>query len=180
MVKRVLAALALLLSATLAAAQEMPPPAFESWGVCPFECCTYRQWTADDDIPVHRDRDNRSALAFQLHRGDAVDGVNGVVVAEQARPITIDSPVRDGYLAGSEKPQLTLNPGDVVVVVAPLGEGAYRFWYQGRVYTSGAGLAGMLAGPSKTRFTWWKQVKNAAGKTGWTASEKFSNVDACG
>ena len=29
-------------------------------------------------------------------------------------------------------------------------------------------------------LTWWKQVKNKAGKMGWTTSVKFQNADACG
>jgi hypothetical protein len=170
----------LLLSSTLATAQKMPPPAFESWGVCPFECCTYRQWTADGDIPVHRDRDEKSALVFRLHPGEAVDGLNGVVAAEQAGAVIIERPLRDGYVDGSDEPQLALDPGDVVYMVTPLGEGAYRFWYQGKVYVSGSDLRAMPTSGQPARFTWWKQVKNNAGKTGWTASDQFSHVDACG
>jgi hypothetical protein len=29
-------------------------------------------------------------------------------------------------------------------------------------------------------LTWWKQVRNKAGKTGWTKSDHFKNADACG
>jgi hypothetical protein len=29
-------------------------------------------------------------------------------------------------------------------------------------------------------LTWWKLVRNKAGKMGWTRSERFRNADACG
>lgn len=178
---RLLALAILLFSHTLTIAQKMPPHNFESWGVCPFECCTYREWTADDDIPVHKERNDKSAVVFRLQRGQAVDGVNGVVVAEKPGAVTIDRTVRDGYVEGNEQPQLSLHAGDVVYMVSPLGEGAYLFWYQGKIYQSGNDLTGMPGVDGReAKITWWKQVRNKSGKSGWTNSDKFSNVDACG
>lgn len=171
----------LLLSNTLALAQKMPPRNYESWGVCPFECCTYREWTADAEIPVHTERNEKSAVVFRLHRGQAVNGVDGVVVAERPGAVTIDRALRDGYIEGSDQPQLSLSAGDVVYMVSPLGEGSYLFWYQGKIYKSGNDLVGMPgADGRKAKMSWWKQVKNQSGKSGWTASDKFKNVDACG
>lgn len=171
----------LLLSHGPAFAQKTPPANYESWGICPFECCTYRQWSADGDIPVHKDRNERSPIVFRLHGGQAVEGVTGVVVAEKAGAVTITRAVRDGYVEGSDQPQLSLGTGDVIYMVAPLGEGAYLFWYQGKIYKSGNDLAGMPGGDEReAKFVWWKQVINSAGKSGWTRSEKFKEVDACG
>ncbi|WP_426110347.1 hypothetical protein [Massilia sp. PWRC2] len=181
MLDRLLACAILAFSYGLACAQTAPPANYESWGICPFECCTYRQWRADADIPVHQDRNEHSAVVFRLHRGEVVDGVTGVVVAEKAGAITISRALRDGYIDGSAQPQLSLAAGDVIYMVSPLGEGAYLFWYQGKVYKSGTDLAGMPgvdAGAAK--FVWWKQVRNSASKSGWTRSEKFKAVDACG
>jgi hypothetical protein len=178
---RFLALAILLLTNTLAIAQKIPPRGYESWGVCPFECCTYREWTADGDIPVHESRNDKSAVVFRLHRGESVDGVNGVVVAEKPGAVRIDRAVHDGYIKGNDQPQLSLGAGDVVYMVSPLGEGSYLFWYQGKIYQSGNDLAGMPGvDGSEAKMTWWKQVRNKSGKRGWTTSDKFMNVDTCG
>ncbi|GAB2839932.1 hypothetical protein GCM10027277_03600 [Pseudoduganella ginsengisoli] len=164
-----------------AAAQEQPPGNFENWGVCPFECCTYRDWTANADIAVHESRNNQSAVVFRLRKDEQVRALTGVVVTEKASIVRIDKTVQDGYVQGVDKPQLALKAGDVIYMLAPLGEGSYLFWYRGKVYTSGAGLAAMPGVDGKdAKMTWWKQVENKAGKRGWTASDEFSNADACG
>ncbi|MBV7536630.1 hypothetical protein KW842_12720 [Duganella sp. sic0402] len=103
--------------------QDAPPQNYENWGVCPFECCTYRQWTAEGDIPVHQRRSEDSPVLFHVSQGEALDGVDGVVVTERPGVITVDRAVRDGYLRGQEQPQLSLQPGDVLYMLTPLGEG---------------------------------------------------------
>lgn len=171
----------MLLTTTLAPAQEAPPTPYENWGVCPFECCTYREWTADADVPVHKTRSDQSPVLFRLRKGEPLDALTGVVVTESPAIITIDRAVRDGFIEGDDRPRLSFKPGDVVYMLAPLGEGAYLFWYQGRVYQSGIDLAAMPGVDGKgMELTWWKQVRNKAGKTGWTKSDKFKNADACG
>lgn len=79
-----------------ARAQEQPPAGFDNWGVCPFECCTYRDWTAEDEVPVHKSRSERSPVAFRLKPHERVDALTGVVVTEKAGVIRINRPVQDG------------------------------------------------------------------------------------
>jgi hypothetical protein len=171
----------LLLASPPATAQEAPPNPYENWGVCPFECCTYREWTADADIPVHAQRNDRSAVLFHVRPGESIQAVTGVVVTKNPARITIDHAVRDGFIAGDDQPRVSFKPGDMVHMLTPLGEGAYLFWYQGKVYQSAIDLAAMpgVEGKGMT-LTWWKQVRNKAGKTGWTRSDHFQNADACG
>lgn len=165
----------------LSKAQERPPEPYDNWGVCPFECCTYREWTASADIPVHASRSEQSAIVFRLRRDEQVQALTGVVVTEKAGAIRIDQPVRDGYISGNGEPQLSLKAGEFVYLLAPLGEGSYLFWYHGKVYRSGLGMAAMprLDG-SESRMSWWKLVRNKAGEQGWTKSDQFANADACG
>lgn len=180
--KRLAAACSLLLHTMGAVAQDAPPDPYESWGVCPFECCTYRAWTATADVPVHATRSEQSAVLFHLHPGEQLDALTGVVVTEHPALIQVERAVRDGYVAGNRAPQLSLQPGDRVYMLTPLGEGAYLFWYKGKVYEAGSidmqGNPG-IEGKGMT-LTWWKQVRNKAGQTGWTTSRDFGNVDACG
>ena len=181
MKKCVFACFTLLIS-LLAAAQDAPPNPYESWGVCPFECCTYREWTADAEVPVHEKRSEQSPTLFYLRRDESFDALTGVVITENPAAIKVEQAVRDGYIDGNDKPQLSLKPGDIVYMLTPLGEGAYLFWYKGKVYLAGSiemqGNPG-IDGKGMT-LTWWKQVRNKAGKIGWTKSDRFRNADACG
>jgi hypothetical protein len=172
----------LLLNALTAIARDTPPNPYHSWGVCPFECCTYREWTADADVAVHAKRSEQAPVLFHLRRGESFDALTGVVVTRNPAAIKVSQAVRDGYVEGSDEPQLSLKPGDVVYMLTPLGEGAYLFWYKGKVYR--AGSIEMQGNPGiewkGMSLTWWKQVRNKAGKTGWTRSDRFTNADACG
>jgi hypothetical protein len=165
-----------------AAADDAPPQRYESWGVCPFECCTYREWTADAEVLVHAQRSEQSPVLFRLHHGESFDALDGVVITENPAAIKVDQAVYDGYVEGNDKPQLSLNPGDVVYMLTPLGEGAYLFWYKGKVYK--AGTVQLQANPGVEgkgmTLTWWKQVRNKAGQIGWTSSDRFRGADDCG
>lgn len=162
-------------------AQEQPPANYENWGVCPFECCEYRDWTASADIPVHESRSDKSAVVFHLQKQEKLRALTGVVVTEKAGVVRLNKAVQDGYVKGVDRPQLTFKAGDIIYMLSPLGEGFFLFWYRGKVYTSGIELAAMPGVDGKdARMTWWKQVENKTGKRGWTTSNNFSNVDACG
>jgi len=164
-----------------AKAQEKPPTNYENWGVCPFECCEYREWKASADISVHENRSEKSPVVFKMHAQETLHALTGVVVTEKAGIVRINKAVQDGYINGNEKPQLTFKAGDIVYMLSPLGEGSYLFWYRGKVYTSGIELAAMPGVDGKdTKMTWWKQVENKAGKRVWTTSSNFTNADACG
>jgi hypothetical protein len=88
-------------------AQEQPPANYENWGVCPFECCEYRGWTASADIPVHESRSDKSAVVFHLQKQEKLRALTGVVVTEKAGVVRLNKAVQDGYVKGVDRPQLT-------------------------------------------------------------------------
>jgi hypothetical protein len=66
-------------------------------------------------------------------------------------------------------------------MLTPPDEGAFQFWYKGKVYLAEAGLGALPGADAKDlKVTWWKLVRNKAGRMGWTSSDKFLNADACG
>ncbi len=171
----------LTLLTTTVSAQEKPPANYENWGVCPFECCTYRNWTANDEVPIHSQRDDKSPVTFSVRRGEQVEGLTGVVVTQKPGVVKINKTVDDGFIKGSYSPQLKLHAGDVVYLLTPLGEGYYLFWYHGKVYESGESLRTMPQDDTQESvMKWWKLVRNSKGEMGWTRAEKFDHVDACG
>lgn len=130
---------------------------------------------------MHVSRSDKSAVAFHVHKQEKLQALTGVVVTEKPGVVRIDKAVQDGYIKGNDQPQLALKAGENVYLLSPLGEGAYLFWYKGKVYSSGTGLSAMPGVEGKeAKIVWWKQVQNKAGQRGWTASDKFSNADGCG
>ena len=176
---KIVIAAGLLLATAWAHAQEVPPAGYESAGICPFECCTYRDWTADADIPVHASRSERAPVLFRLRRGETLRALTGVVVTDKPGVVKVTRPLQGGTLVDGSGPALSLQPGDVVYRLAPLGEGVYRFWYRGKVYQSSEDMLPMPT-VREAEITWWKQVRNRRGQTGWTRSDRFTGADACG
>ena len=39
--------------ATVARTNDGPALPYYDWGACPFECCTYRAWTTNDDVTLY-------------------------------------------------------------------------------------------------------------------------------
>jgi hypothetical protein len=53
---------------------------YEDHGACPFECCTYHEWIAKEDVDILADRINNSPVAFKVHRGEKIIGETGLVI----------------------------------------------------------------------------------------------------
>jgi hypothetical protein len=88
-------------------------------------------------------------------------------------------------------------PGDILQVYTPLGEGFYKVWFKGSMYEEELEF---VSGPfeqthprceetpecwgqldKQMQVEWWVKVRSRAGWVGWTDQpENFSNKDACG
>ncbi len=173
------------------ASDEKPPLPYYSWGVCPFECCTYRNWKTEGAVTAYTKRDTKSPIAFEVKTGEWVRGVNGVVITYRAGLSKILKPIEVGYGKTGNKPLLHLRPGDIVYPLHYQGEGSYLFWYKGQTYSDGVSSGKPDNDPppqelniqtiTVPKYGWWAKIRNKAGTTGWTNQlDKFSNVDACG
>lgn len=171
--------------------QEFPPLPFNDWGACPFECCTYREWTTKSPIPVFKRRDEQSDVAFDLRNNERVIAITGVVVTTKFGITEILKSMQAGYLPNGKSPVLSLSRGDRVYALHYAGEGSDVFWYKGRTYIDQISVPDNAWGDvpnmsnvniiSRPEYIWWAKIRNRAGKTGWTRrTEKFSNQDACG
>lgn len=153
------------------------------WGACPFECCTYREWVAIAPIDVYKSRDEKSNVVFKLNKDDRVRAITGVVATNKLGVTEILKPVKIGYTASSDVPQLSLIPGDIVYTLHYAGEGFEVFWFQGKTYRDDLSISNSdsfktIISPS---YVWWVKVRNRAGKTGWTnKTNQFNNQDSCG
>ena len=162
----------------LCAAAAAPPPAGfprEEFGACPFECCQYGRWTSRDATVARVARDRRSGEAFRVARGEAVDALTGLVVT-----------LRPGHAraaAGLRLEGVTIEAGQDVLVLRPVGEGLFKIWIADRVLE--AQLLPVSEAPfrllSEPVIAWWVQIRNRQGLVGWTdQADRFEGPDRCG
>ena len=168
--------------------QSAPPRHYEDFGACPFECCTYRQWTVNADTIFYKDRSTNSPVSFRAKKGEHVTGMTGVVITLQPGKAL----VKKATTLGTEKHQVQVKPGDVLYVLHYMGEGYYKFWFNGRIYQDQIpSISDRLSPEEKTRqliqplnepqTVWWVKVKNKRGQIGWSKQDRhFDGMDACG
>jgi hypothetical protein len=168
-------------SASAAESTKTPRLPYLDWGACPFECCTYRDWTAEAPIKVYKNRNEKSALVFLVNKKETVQAITGVVVTHHAAPVQVLKPVKLGYRGTAESPMLSLKPKDKLYALHYAGEGNEVFWYQGKTYVDVIDETALFKRQGSPRYVWWAKIKNHAGKMGWTKqTDAFSNQDACG
>lgn len=157
-----------------------PPLPFYDWGACPFECCTYRQWTVTVRTRVLAKPKQEAKAVFDLVPGDTVKALTGVVITSRAVLATVNR--------RSTLDELPIQPGDSVYVLHAEGEGYWRVWFRGHVASALVNLStepdqdpeAEISMPGVPRCVWWAKVANGSGKIGWArVSDNFAHTDAC-
>jgi hypothetical protein len=174
----------LMTSGTRAYSQSEPPALYVDKGACPFECCTYRKWKTVKMTVAYARPDKRSRRVGTFKAGSDVVGLTGEVRTTPGRFVILKKHGR-------------YKPGDVLWIYTPLGEGFYKVWFKGRMYSEGLEY---MSGPyersipsceetpecwgkleKELRSEWWVKVRSAEGWVGWTdQADNFSDKDGCG
>jgi len=150
--------------------QVNPPTTFVDRGACPFECCTYREWKTEKTTIAYARADRRSKRIGKFTAGSKVIALTGIVYSMPRRFLAI-------------KPYGKYKPGDIILGYTSYGEGSYKVWFRGRMYTEGLEEDGPWGKwlDKEHRSTWWIKIKSEDGWVGWTnQGENFSGSDACG
>ena len=156
-------------------------------GVCPFECCTYRQWTVEQTTPAFERPDPSSPIVGSFNPGQRVVGLTGRV--ETYRPGNVR--VVKSYL--SEISGRAYQPSDLLWVYTYLGEGFFKVWYQGQMFEEEVafvhhGMGGWIRCAEQNSCwgqvvdlpdsSWWVKVRSL---DGWSdTARNFGDKDACG
>src|SRR5262244_3478925 len=82
------------------------------WNACPFEGCTYRQWTAHEAVAVYDTWKENRRQVTQLAVGEKVNAITGVVITYKPGVIRVDEDV----------PDAKLKKGDVILTYTYHGE----------------------------------------------------------
>ena len=59
-------------------------------------CCTYRQWTAKDDVVLRKEIGKDEPVIFSVKNGENVQALTGVVITRKPGKIRINKPITLG------------------------------------------------------------------------------------
>lgn len=166
--KRIVGVMLLLLSGTLYASDDGPrekvPSVFVDNGACPFECCTYREWTVEKPTTLV-DRPNGKVAVTTLRKGDVIRGLTGTVIST---PIAAK--------ATRDIPETPIKKGDTFYVLHYEGEGYWKVWFEGKITSVHQSVMDV----PHPKSDWWVKVKDSHGNVGWALSQAtFAHQDAC-
>jgi hypothetical protein len=162
-----------------------PELPYFDWNACPFEGCTYRQWTARAAVPLYDTWKNKRRQITQLAVGDKVVAVTGVVITFRPGLIRMDR----------DLPETGLKRGDTILTYTYRGEGFSAVWFKGQYHSAfeisfttwpdGTGCGGTRCAATYVDLgekAWWAKVKLKSGRTGWVDMNhaQFDNVDRFG
>lgn len=168
---------------TSALSASQPPKIYIDKGACPFECCTYRDWTTRKEIQLMREP-NGTQVVGTTKKGETVKALTGEVHV-------IPTPMEIVFKHGKFK------VGERVFLLTYEGEGVQKVWSNGTISNEEVAFAynmindykncmkpsekcwGRISG--KQDSTWWVKIQLKNGKVGWTKeTDQFDNKDACG
>jgi len=152
-----------------------PPLPFEDVGACPFEGCTYRQWTTNARVKVLKERSDDAPVAFELPAGARVTALTGVVVTVVPGIVEL----RDAEEVETAEGKVPMKAGEVFYLLTYQGEGFSKVWIKDGVRT-GVDLSRFKPKRGATAI-WWVQVRNGRGQVGWTRHpDLFDGKDRLG
>ncbi len=156
-------------------------------GVCPFECCTYREWVLETPATVRPAPNGDAPAAFTLDTGTTIRADSGNVYVTSPGIVIADRP-----FPVAESPDApVVAAGDTLYLLDSMGEGFFHTRYRGRIYES-SGAAWFGGGPPGSTTSgrlvrgaesdWWVHVTLTDGRTGWIMMDevRVDGADACG
>jgi hypothetical protein len=201
MMFRVLCATVLAASAATAFGQQNaagPPMPFHEAGVCPSECCIYREWTALKRANAWRSYDETgSPRVFAVTPGERLTAMSGIVITSEPGVVRIVTPtpieVTSRRFPRAPAEKILLETGDTLYILARYAEGELAGWSSGRLLERVGGVHFLSADQCRQRpgwcagiverepeSAWWVKVRNARGQIGWVRGEGgFKDPGGC-
>ena len=152
---------------------------FEDKGACPFECCTYREWTVRENTVLYDSPHIDRHESFHVQKGEAVRGLTGIVITLKPGRAVVKKAVTMGL-----DEQVNMKAGEILEILHYEGEGVVKFWLRGKTYSDELPFPGEENDSIKTEsapeMLWWVQIQNAKGQMGWSKeTDHFDHMDSC-
>jgi hypothetical protein len=165
---------------------------------CPFEGCQYGNWTTKSELPVYQNEGDSQA-AFTLKTNEGFTAIKGNIHVKSPGIVKV---IRGGNvdtfpMTSSMNAKVSVQKGDLIYLLSPIGEGYYRAWFQGKqieisdecwqqinqfnvsLVSASNSLRGKLIKSPQT--AWWVFIKTQDGKVGWLqllGTEELNGADA--
>lgn len=176
-----------------ASASAKPAEHYVVKGVCPFECCTYREWNVEEKVELY-DGPAGAPLGIQLQPGEWVRGLTGEVHLKP-KPMVVGAAF-DAKSANDSGDRFPIPVGAIVWELDYMGESFRHFWRRGRIFEKGLFIdpgqscvefdpeecwAEYLDPPGTEEVhDWWAKIRRKDGTKAWARSDGFGNMDSCG
>lgn len=159
------------------------PPALPviDYGACPFEGCTFGEWTVTKETTLFDSWKRGRAAIGKLEKDEKVAGLTGVHITNKPDAIRVLSDI----------PALSLKRGDTILRYMYRGEGFADIWANGKWFKEAdcSFIAEKEIGGCSRDCSakviengdkeWWVQVRTKSGQLGWaTAEDNFDGMDA--
>ena len=174
-------------------AAKRPPEAYVAKDACPFECCTFGEWSVEAEVELLKAPAGAS-LGRKLKVGDKVEGLTGEVHL-RPRPMLVVHAFEAYRQNGDYDETVQIPAGGLIFELDSIGEGFFKFWHEGQIVEASGGgylenrcLAsdgecwGVYLDPAGTPISdvWWVKVRLSDGTEAWALSDGFGNMDGCG
>jgi len=147
---------------------------------CPFECCTYGEWTALAPLYVSASPDVHASVLREVTSGETFTALGGHVRVDEPGTAV----VREG--------RNRFAAGEHLWVFSYLGEGSWNVWYEGELVPvfllQDSGEKGDPAQPAvilekPPRTQWWVEIRDRDENHGWILMDphdlRVKGADAC-
>ena len=150
-------------------------------GACPFEGCTFREWTVTKETPLYSSWKKDRIEIGKLQKGEKVAGLTGVHITWKPDVIRVVEDI----------PELSLKRGETFFRYMYRGEGFADIWVHGEwkketscSFVTEKDSSGCHRDCSAKVVEngvkeWWVKVRTKSGHVGWTkADDNFDGMDS--
>ena len=115
----------------------LSPPDFyiDTNNPCPFECCSYGNWTIDAPVKGYEKPDANSNVVGEFKEGNIATVTKGEIHVSPGQflisKITRMEPIKESYLPIYREYYESHKVGGIIPLYTYLGEGIYKTWFKG-------------------------------------------------
>lgn len=187
----VLAALAASSPVAVRAQDFAPLAPYVARGACPYECCSFGEWTALGPIPVHLSERDRE-VAYELPAGTTFRALRGNVHVDTIGMLAVVDTMAAFRYSEEDDDWIDVHfeTGDTLEILDYLGEGYHHVRHDCTDWTvieHAWGPSGPDHEPSgvllrEPRAEWWVEIETDEGARGWvevTSHDMVTGIYGC-